>query len=113
MVAILSPLGLYGGNKSLKYHYKLIRDTCPSMAKPKIFVIAPSDGCPATANLLSLDTSLTIPTHVLHFEVSGLRRRTPVRPVPTDQTGLEVLHLCLRFFGLGFVDQPRNPMVFW
>jgi hypothetical protein len=87
MVAILSPLGLYGGNKSLKYPYKLIRDTCPSMAKPKLFVIAPSDGCPATSNLLSLDTSLTIPTRVLHFEVSGLRHRTPVRPVPTGQTG--------------------------
>jgi hypothetical protein len=34
------------------------------------FVIAPSDGCPATANLLSLDATLEIPTRVLHFEVS-------------------------------------------
>jgi hypothetical protein len=43
---------------------------------------------PATANLLSLDASLAIPTRVLHFEVSGLRRRTPVRPVLlTGQTG--------------------------
>jgi hypothetical protein len=25
----------------------------------------------------------------------------------TGQTGLELLHLRLRFFGLGFVDQPR------
>jgi hypothetical protein len=41
--------------------------------------------------LLSLDASHAIPTRVLHFEVSGLRRRTPVRPVPTDQTGLELL----------------------
>jgi hypothetical protein len=32
-------------------------------------------------NLLSLDTSLVIPTRVLRFEDSGLRRRTPVRPV--------------------------------
>jgi hypothetical protein len=54
----------------------------------EIFVIAPSDGCPATANLLSIDASLTIPTRVLRFEVSGLRRRTPVRPVLLiDQTG--------------------------
>jgi hypothetical protein len=45
------------------------------------FVIAPSDGCPASANLLSLDASLAIPTRVLRFEVSGLHRRTPVRPV--------------------------------
>jgi hypothetical protein len=32
-------------------------------------------------NLLSLDASLAIPTRVLRFEDSGLRRRTPVRPV--------------------------------
>jgi hypothetical protein len=32
--------------------------------------------------LLSLDASLAIPTRVLRFEDSGLRRRTPVRPVP-------------------------------
>jgi hypothetical protein len=50
---------------------------------------------------------------VLHFEDSGLRRRTPVGPVHlTGQTSLELLHLRLRLFGLGFVDQPRNPVVF-
>jgi hypothetical protein len=43
---------------------------------------------PGDRNLLSLDASLVIPTRVLHFEDSGLRRRTPVRPVLlTDQTG--------------------------
>jgi hypothetical protein len=69
---------------------------------------------PGDRNLLSLDASLAIPTRVLRFEVSGLRRRTPVRPVLlTGQTDLELLHLRLRFFGLGFVDQPRNPVVFW
>jgi hypothetical protein len=31
----------------------------------------------------------------------------------TGQTGLALLQLRLRFFGLGFVDQPRNPVVFW
>jgi hypothetical protein len=36
---------------------------------------------PGDRNLLSLDTSLAIPTRVLRFEVSGLRRRTPVKPV--------------------------------
>jgi hypothetical protein len=40
------------------------------------------------ANFLSLDASLAIPTCVLRFEVSGLRRHTPVRQVLlTDQTG--------------------------
>jgi hypothetical protein len=51
---------------------------------------------------------------VLCFDVSGLRRRTPVRPVLlTGQTGPMLLHLHLRFFSLGFVDQPRNLVVFW
>jgi hypothetical protein len=43
---------------------------------------------PGDRNLLSLDASLAIPTRVLRFEVSGLRRRKdrsdrypPVRPV--------------------------------
>jgi hypothetical protein len=69
---------------------------------------------PGDRTLLSLDPSHAIPTRVLHFEDFGLRRRTPVRLVrPTGQTGLELLHLRLRFFGLGFVDQPRNLVVFW
>jgi hypothetical protein len=54
----------------------------------EFFVISPSDGCPATANLLSLDASLAILTRVLRFKVFGLRRRTPVRPVLlTGQAG--------------------------
>jgi hypothetical protein len=69
---------------------------------------------PDDRNLLSLDASVAIPTRVLRFEDFGLCHRTPVRPVLlTGQTGLELLHLRLRLFGLGFVDQPRNPMVFW
>jgi hypothetical protein len=68
---------------------------------------------PDDRTLRSLNASHAIPTHVLRFEVSGLRRRTPVRPVPTGQTGLALLQHHLRFFGLGFVDQPRNPVVFW
>jgi hypothetical protein len=69
---------------------------------------------PDDRTLLSLDASLAIPTCVLRFEVSGLRRRTPVRPVLlTGQTGLELLQHRLRFFGLGFVDKPRNQVVFW
>jgi hypothetical protein len=54
----------------------------------EIFAIDPSDECPATVNLLSLDASLAISTRVLRFEVSGLLRHTPVRPVLlTGQTG--------------------------
>jgi hypothetical protein len=36
---------------------------------------------PGDRNLLSLYASLAISTYVLHFEDSGLRRRTPVRQV--------------------------------
>jgi hypothetical protein len=90
---------------------------------------------PGDRNLLSLDTSRAIPTRVLRFEDSGLRRRTPVRLVlltsqngtlwsdrsgplvrpvrPTGQTGLALLQHRLRFLGLGFVDQPRNPVILW
>jgi hypothetical protein len=68
---------------------------------------------PGDRNLLSLDASLAIPTRVLCFEDSRLRRHTPVRPVPTGQIGLALLQHRLRFFGLGFVDQRRNPVVFW
>jgi hypothetical protein len=80
---------------------------------------------PDDRSLLSLDTSHSIPTRVLSFQHSGLRRRktgqtgAPHRSDqypsvrPTSQTGLEPLHLRLRFFGLGFVAQPRNPVVFW
>jgi hypothetical protein len=58
------------------------------MGTLEIIVFAPSDGCLATANLLSLDASLAIPVHVLCFEVSGPHCRTPVRPVVhTSQTG--------------------------
>jgi hypothetical protein len=80
---------------------------------------------PGDRNLLSLDASLAIPMRVLRFEDSGLRRRTPVRPEhrsdryppvrpvrPTGQTGLALLQHGLRFFGLGFVDQPSNLVVF-
>jgi hypothetical protein len=65
----------------------------------------------ALYSLRSLDANLAIPTRVLRFEDSGLRRRTPVRPVLL--TGLALLQHRLRFSGLGFVDQPRNPVVFW
>jgi hypothetical protein len=69
---------------------------------------------PGDRNLLSLDASLAIPTRVLCFEDFGLRRRTPIRPMlPTGQTGLALLQHRLQFFGLSFVDQPRNPLVFW
>jgi hypothetical protein len=82
---------------------------------------------PGDRTLRSLDASHAIPMRVLRFEVSGLRRRTPVRPVlltgqtsthrsdrsdqyppvipvrPTGQTGLALLQHRIRFFGLGLI----------
>jgi hypothetical protein len=63
---------------------------------------------PSDRNLLSLDASLAIPTRVLRFEVSGLRRRTLVRLVLlTGQTGTHrsdppvrpVWSCCISVFG--------------
>jgi hypothetical protein len=82
---------------------------------------------PGDRNLLSLDASLAIPVIAplrslriasLHTGQTGAPHRSDrypsVRPVkPTGQTGLELLLLRLRFFGLGFVDQPRNLVAFW
>jgi hypothetical protein len=75
---------------------------------------------PGARSLLSLDARLAIPMRVLYFEDSILvvahrsdRCSSPVRQVPTSQTGLKLLHLHLRFFCLGFVDEPRNLVVFW
>jgi hypothetical protein len=80
------------------------------------------DGCPATSNFLSLDASLAIPTRVLCFEVSGLRRHTPVRPVLlTGQTGTHqsdppvkpVWSCCTSVFGSSVLDLWINQGTQW
>jgi hypothetical protein len=87
--------------------------------KSEIFVITPSDGCQATPNLLSLDASLAIPTCVLRFEVSGLRRRIPVRLVLlTDQTGQKHLSksawsCCISVFGSSVLALWINQRTQW
>jgi hypothetical protein len=99
-------LGYMETTESPKYSYKLIRDTCPSTVNSEVFVIAPSDGCPAIANLLRLNASLAIPSRVLRFEVSRLCRRTPVRSVLL--TGQTDTHLSDRSSVLRSWT-PRNP----
>jgi hypothetical protein len=87
---------------------------------------------PGDRNLLSLDASLAIPTRVLRFEAS--RRQRPERsdrplgrldrpgqsdrPRRSDRPSWAVEPAWVatpprRVFGLGFVAQPSNPVVFW
>jgi hypothetical protein len=107
LTAILSPLGLYGGNQKSKipfsnnYGYKPLKG---GFGRLEAFSIGQM---PGDRTLRSLDASLAIPTRAPHRS----DRYPPVRP--TGQTSLALLQHRLRFFGLGFVDQPRNPVVFW
>jgi hypothetical protein len=87
---------------------------------------------PGDRNLLSLEASLAIPTRDLRFEAS--RRQRPGRsdrpPGRLDRPGQSdrprqsdrpswavepawVATASRRVFGLGFVAQPSNPVVFW
>jgi hypothetical protein len=87
LAAILSPHGLYGGNRKSRIPFPNNQEYKPlkgGFGSLQVFSIV---RMPDDRNLLSLDASLAIPTRVLRFEDSGLRRRTPVRPVPTGQTG--------------------------
>jgi hypothetical protein len=81
MVAILSHHGLlYGGNRKSKipllanWGYMPLEGEIGNLCHRSIRRM------PGDRNLLSLDASLAIPTHVLRFEVSRLCL-TPVRPV--------------------------------
>jgi hypothetical protein len=60
--------------KRPNYPYLITRDASPSRANLEVFRFSPSDGCPATATLLSLDARLEIPTRVLRFEASQRQR---------------------------------------
>jgi hypothetical protein len=81
---------------------------------------------PDDRKLLSLDASLAILTRVLRFEAS--RRQRPWRsdcppgrlnrPEQSDRPSWVVEPAWAatpprRVFGLGFVAQPSNPVVFW
>jgi hypothetical protein len=81
---------------------------------------------PSDRNLLSLDTSLAIPTCVLRIEASRQQRpgrsdrppRRLDRPRWFDRPScvVELAWVAVaprRVFGLGFVVQPSNQVVFW
>jgi hypothetical protein len=116
-------MGYMEATESLKYPYLTTRDTSPSWALLEVFKFSPSDGCPATATCLASTQALrsrhvSSASKILDCVVAHRSDwcSSPVRPVPTGQTGqtgLELLLHRLQFFGLGFVDQPRNLVVFW
>jgi hypothetical protein len=115
LAAILSPNGLYGGNLKSKYPYLITRDTSPSRAVLEVFRFSSLDGCPATPPCIAstqamqsrcVSSASKIPDCVVTHRSDRCSSR--VRPVPTGQTGLELLQHRLRFFSLGSVDQPRN-----
>jgi hypothetical protein len=62
-------------------------DTCPLEGEIGNTCHRSIGRMPGDRNLLSLDASLATPMRVLRFEVSGLCRRTPVRPALLGQTG--------------------------
>jgi hypothetical protein len=76
---------------------------------------------PGDRNLLSLNASLGIPTRVLRFEDSGLRRRTPARPVlltgqigthRSDQSGTAAApSSVLRSWHCGSTKEPSGFLV--
>jgi hypothetical protein len=84
----------------------------PLKGELEVFVFAPSDGYPATATLLSLHASLSIPTRVLRFDDFGLRHRTlvtPVRPAQcycTSVFGSSVLALWINHGTKWFSGEP-------
>jgi hypothetical protein len=97
LAAILSPLGLYGGNRKSKipisnnYGYKPLKG---GFGRLEAFSIR---RMPDDPNLLSLDASLAIPTRVLRFKDPDCvvahrsdRSDPPVRPV---------WHCCSTVFG--------------
>jgi hypothetical protein len=83
----------------LKYPFLITRDSSPSRAVLEVFKLSPSDGCPATATCLASTQTLRsrrvsfaskIPDCVVAHRSD--RCSSPVRPVPTGQTGQTGTH---------------------
>jgi hypothetical protein len=89
MVAILSPLSLYGDSRKTKIPLKLKLRYTPTKGTLAICLCSTIGRMPDDRPSRSLDASLAIPTRVLCFEASRCARipSTPVEPL--------VLVLCL------------------
>jgi hypothetical protein len=108
-------MGYMEATESLNYPYLITRDTSPSRAVLEVFRFSSFDECPVTAPCLAstqakrsrcVPSTSKIPDCVVAHRSDRCSSR--VRPVPTGQTGLELLQHRLQFFSLGYVDQTRN-----
>jgi hypothetical protein len=68
---------------------------------------------PGDCTLLSLDASHAIPTRVLRFEDSGLRRRTPVRTAGAAAAPPSVLRSWLCGLLTVKIRQPSHEFTFY
>jgi hypothetical protein len=71
----------------------------------EFFRFSPSDGCPAIAPCLASTQVLRSRRVSSASKLPTPSEPKPVRPVPARQPR--------PVFGLGFVAQPSNPVIFW
>jgi hypothetical protein len=118
--------------KRLNYPYLITSDTSPSRADLEVFGISSSNGCPATAACLASTQALRsrrVSSASKHLGAGGQAVRPPplggytgqgdlTGPKRSDRPSWAVEPAWVaapprRVFGLGFVAQPSNPVVFW
>jgi hypothetical protein len=95
MAAILSPHGYMEATESLNYPYLITRDTSPSRVVLEVFRIFLSNRCPTTVPCLTSTQAMrsrrvSSGSKILDCVVAHRSDRcsSPVRLVPTGQTGL-------------------------
>jgi hypothetical protein len=93
MASIFSPLGLYGGNRQTKLPLRPNTRIHAPRGTLGIFIVEPSDGCPATApciastqDMRSRCVSSTSKSSNCIIAHRSDRCPPPVKPVPTGQT---------------------------
>jgi hypothetical protein len=87
-------MGYMEATESLKYPFLITRDTSPSRAVLEVFTLSSSDGCPASVTFLASTQALrsrrvSSASKILDYVITHRSDRcsSPVRPVPTGQTG--------------------------
>jgi hypothetical protein len=111
--------------KRLKHPYLITRDTSPSRANLEVFSFSPSDGCPTTATCLASTQALrsrrvSSASKLLGASDQGGQTAPwavrPARRLDHPSWAVRLVWVAApprRVFGLGFVAQLSNPVVFW